>query len=335
VNNTEILHSVHIISELLEAIIDNNMLGLKIAEIEGDAIFFYKKGKLPAPEVLFGQIEKMYVAFHQQLKLYDRDRICSCGACSSVNNLQLKFISHYGNIVERTIYNHFQLMGSDVTLVHKLLKNNIKEDEYFLFSEKSLVNHKDNGIPLWVKFEAETTTYEGVGEVNYKFTSLAPLQNKIPKLLPRRKFEAIDKPIKVSVNINADIKKIYALLININRKPEWMNGLKKVKFKPNRVLRVGSSHDCVLPLNTLHFETIESVNIDDELIYTEYSEDSLVFPAFYQRFILKIIDKTSTKLSVEVHYKGTFIKEAMLRVSMKNVLKTSLKKFKNLCEIAD
>jgi len=274
----------------------------------------------------------MYVAFHQQLMLYERDRICSCGACSSVNNLQLKFISHYGAIVERTIYSHFQLMGSDVTLVHKLLKNNIDEDEYLLFSDNSLDKSNKNGIPEWAELHAETVTYNGIGEVKYKYASLSPLRKQVPKLMPRREFEAIEKPIQVSISINADIKKIYALLIDINRKPEWMNGLKKVKFKPNRVLRVGTSHDCVLPLNTLHFETIDNVRVDDKFIYTEYSEDSMVFPAFYQRFILKRTDKGSVKLSVEIHYKGTFIKEAMLRLSMKNVLKSSLKKLKRICE---
>lgn len=323
---------MHIISELLETIIDNNILELKVAEIEGDAVFFYRKGELPAPRQLFEQIEKMYLAFHQQLMLYERDRICSCGACSSVNNLQLKFISHYGDVVERNIYSHFQLMGSDVTLVHKLLKNNIEEDEYLLFSDKSLDYNKENGIPGWAKLQAETASYNGIGEIKYKYASLSPLRKQVPKLLPRRKFEAISNPIKVSVSIHADIKKIYALLIDINRKPEWMNGLKKVMVKPNRVLRVGTSHDCVLPLNTLHFETIENAKDNDQFIYTEYSEDSLVLPAFYQRFILKQIDNKNAKLSVEIHYKGSYLKETMLRLSMKNVLKSSLKKFKKICE---
>ena len=39
VNNTEIDHSQHIISELLENIIDSNQLDLEVSEIEGDAVF--------------------------------------------------------------------------------------------------------------------------------------------------------------------------------------------------------------------------------------------------------------------------------------------------------
>ena len=42
VHHTDINHSRHIISELLELLIDSNNMGLELAEIEGDALFLYK-----------------------------------------------------------------------------------------------------------------------------------------------------------------------------------------------------------------------------------------------------------------------------------------------------
>ena len=42
VSETEVLHSQHIVQELLEIIIDSNHLNLQVSEIEGDAIFFYR-----------------------------------------------------------------------------------------------------------------------------------------------------------------------------------------------------------------------------------------------------------------------------------------------------
>ena len=331
VNNTEIIHGVHIISELLETIIDSNTIGLEVAEIEGDAVFFYRKGERPSAQEIYQQIEQMYIAFHQQLMLYERDRICSCGACSSVNNLKIKFISHYGDVVERTIYNHFQLMGSDVTMVHKLLKNNISEDEYLLFSE----NDQDkelNNLPYWVKFQSETSEYFGIGKVTYQFTSLKDLKKQIPEITPRRIFESIDNPVLASISINVNIKDAFTFLTDLDRKALWMNGLKKVKYKPERVDRIGTSHDCILPLNTLHFESIENTMSENKMIYSEFADTSIFFPAFYQRFILKKVDENSCELRVEIHFKGSFIKETMIRVGMKNVLKSSFKKFKKLCE---
>lgn len=100
-------------------------MGLEIAELEGDAIFFYRVGEKPDAATLFDQIEKMYIAFHKQLKLYERDRICSCGACSTANQLNIKFVSHYGEVVERTIQGHFQLMGADHRLLISVIQKHI------------------------------------------------------------------------------------------------------------------------------------------------------------------------------------------------------------------
>ena len=43
VQTTEVEHSQHVIAELLEILIGSNQIGLELAEIEGDALFFYKE----------------------------------------------------------------------------------------------------------------------------------------------------------------------------------------------------------------------------------------------------------------------------------------------------
>jgi hypothetical protein len=45
VQTTEVAHSQHVISELLEVLIDANTQELQLAEVEGDALFFIKKRK--------------------------------------------------------------------------------------------------------------------------------------------------------------------------------------------------------------------------------------------------------------------------------------------------
>jgi len=42
IQNTEAEHSQHVISELLEVLINANTQNLKLAEVEGDALFFIK-----------------------------------------------------------------------------------------------------------------------------------------------------------------------------------------------------------------------------------------------------------------------------------------------------
>jgi len=68
VNTTEIQHGQHIISELLEIIIDSNQLGLKVSEVEGDAVLFYAHQKIPTPEELFEQTKTLFINFHNHLK---------------------------------------------------------------------------------------------------------------------------------------------------------------------------------------------------------------------------------------------------------------------------
>ena len=54
------------------------------------------------------------------------------------SNLTLKFIAHYGVCKEVPIHNVIKLVGSDVILAHRLLKNNVPEKEYLLLSENYL-----------------------------------------------------------------------------------------------------------------------------------------------------------------------------------------------------
>ncbi len=87
VQTTEVEHSQHVISELLEVLISANTQELKLAEIEGDALFFYKEGELTSQERLLAQIETMFTAFYGHLKLLEKNRICPCNACASAPKL--------------------------------------------------------------------------------------------------------------------------------------------------------------------------------------------------------------------------------------------------------
>ena len=57
VHHTDINHSRHIISELLELLIDSNNMDLELAEIEGDALFLYKLVDSVDISVIENQIE--------------------------------------------------------------------------------------------------------------------------------------------------------------------------------------------------------------------------------------------------------------------------------------
>jgi hypothetical protein len=183
VTQTELEHSNEIISDLIEIIIKSNLLKLKVSEIEGDSVLFYLLGMPPTLEKIIDQSKKMFINFHATLKEMARDFDCNCAACTKVSNLTLKFISHYGECKEMPIQNFTKLIGRDVILAHRLLKNSVPDREYILLSEKYLESQQSKSMIQedWIKIEQSSEVFEDFGEINTKYISLTPLKNLIPK----------------------------------------------------------------------------------------------------------------------------------------------------------
>ncbi|MEM8848155.1 MAG: DUF2652 domain-containing protein, partial [Bacteroidota bacterium] len=134
IQTTEIEHSQHVISELLEILINANTQKLQLAEIEGDALFFYKENEVPSQENLLAQIETMFSAFYSHLKRLEKYRICPCNACATAPNLQLKIIAHTGNLSHIEVHGRRKPFGEQVIEAHRLLKNSVESDNYALIS---------------------------------------------------------------------------------------------------------------------------------------------------------------------------------------------------------
>jgi Protein of unknown function (DUF2652)/Polyketide cyclase / dehydrase and lipid transport len=52
---------------------------------------------------------------------------CACRACQSLDSLDLKFVVHHGQYVCRSVAGSRKLVGPDVVVVHRLLKNAVSE----------------------------------------------------------------------------------------------------------------------------------------------------------------------------------------------------------------
>ena len=183
VTQTEIEHSNEIISDLIEVIIKSNFLELKVSEIEGDSVLFYLLGKPPTLEKIIDQSKKMFMNFHLTLMVMERDFDCACKACSNVSNLTLKFITHYGECREVPIQNFIKLIGSDVILAHRLLKNSVPDREYILLTEKYLESQQSKFMieEDWIKIKQSIEVFEDFGEINTKYIPLTPLKDFVPE----------------------------------------------------------------------------------------------------------------------------------------------------------
>lgn len=171
--------SSKVIPSLLNKIVYSNEIGLKISEIEGDAVLFYRNGELPDLEDLVSQCKFFYTEFYKQLHTlrarYNKDK----DSDSIPETLSLKIVLHYGKEVGLVpVGKRIKLIGEDVITAHRLLKNDIDTNEYILLSEKLLSNYdrkKVNDSFDWSALKKGELEVEHIGKVRYSYISLSPL----------------------------------------------------------------------------------------------------------------------------------------------------------------
>lgn len=128
-NASELEHAQEILSVLLNGLIDHTRPPFVISRTAGDAVISYAAGQTSLLGQTFIEIlEDTYIAFRRAIELMVLNNSCKCAACSNVSTLDLKFFVHSGNFALQTLGTHIELVGSDVNLIHRLLKNSIVED---------------------------------------------------------------------------------------------------------------------------------------------------------------------------------------------------------------
>jgi len=300
IQETEVSHAKHIISELLSVIHDNNYLKFKLAEIEGDALFYYQKEKIPSIDRVIEMAVKMFLAFHHQLLFYDDRRICHCGACSTAINLSLKFIIHQGVTDFISVDGKLKPFGSDVVVAHRLLKNNIKSHEYILITSPAYGRIKK--IPERIIFRESSQSYSELGEIEFAFGNLSDLRMDVPPLPPIIKTDRALKPMIKEGLIKNDPKAVYELISNFEFRELWNKKADRLEYRKDRVNRVGEKHLCVIDGKNIEFETVTADFGEDSLVYGEVTTDIPVLKSVTTYFIIKPSGE-DTLLRIEFHIK--------------------------------
>ncbi len=343
VTQTESRHSSHIIAELIEEIIKANILDLKISEIEGDAVLFYKFGDPPDFRSALEQVSKIFTAFHYYLKIIERDNVCRCGACLNASGLTLKFVLHFGEFQIIDVHDHVKLMGADVILAHRLLKNNIPLNQYFLITDSYSAIQQDLNPDdyNWVTLKDYTEEYEKFGSVEIKATDLSKLIAEVPVPPEDEKLPEAEGEYNFSIEINASIADVHAALIDSETKYEWVEGVKNIS-QASPINRVNSSHTCIFEDLEIHFVTKANKKRNETINYLEEADAGFGFTVISD-FKLSPING-GTRLSVRFlpgyfDKKKSFISrlydKVKYRIAVNKLLKSSkqnLARFKNYCE---
>jgi uncharacterized protein YndB with AHSA1/START domain len=164
----ELDHAQDILGDLMATVVNSLRPAFKLAKLEGDAAFVFTITATVDASMLQDAVERCYFTFQRRLRDIRQASTCDCNACILVPNLDLKIVAHHGEVVRQRIASREELVGSDVIVAHRLLKNHVEESTgfsaYALYTDQcvaamGLTDPTAAGLVL------HREAFEGVGEI--------------------------------------------------------------------------------------------------------------------------------------------------------------------------
>jgi hypothetical protein len=298
---TELVHSSHIINELLEAIQTANSGEFVLSEVEGDALLLYRKGKPLDHDALVRQCLRMFESFHRHLKIIERDSVCQCGACKAAPNLNLKFIAHHGALQEIKVLQFTKFSGLDMVVAHRLTKNRIASNEYILATHSCFDGSSLKQPPGALAWQRASDEYPAIGEIEYQYALLAGVRQAIADPPPRVNPVIELGDDAVAIEIHAPMLAVYQLVIDLDQRTRWLSGEERVE-RPPTTERIGMRHVCIFRGLAVEWAAVKSDIGDDEITYVEEGrilEKDLPVRA---SFILKRLGERTTFLQFRIKW---------------------------------
>jgi uncharacterized protein YndB with AHSA1/START domain len=163
----ELDHAQDILADLVGTIVSALRPGFRLAKLEGDAAFTYAITDRIDGSLLLDTIERCYFGFRRRRRDMRQGTTCTCNACVRIPELNLKFVVHHGTILRQRVAGHEELLGSDVIVAHRLLKNEVVAtmglEAYALFSQPC-VDAMDVDVAA-LGMQATSETYDHIGTV--------------------------------------------------------------------------------------------------------------------------------------------------------------------------
>jgi hypothetical protein len=165
--DVELDHAQDILADLIGAVVTALRPNFRLAKLEGDAAFTFATGEKVDGTMLLDTIERCYFGFRRRRRDVRQATSCECNACVQIPDLDLKFVVHHGLAISQTVAGHQELLGSDVIVAHRLLKNEVVErlgmSAYALISQKCI--DASDIEPAALGMREHTETYDRIADV--------------------------------------------------------------------------------------------------------------------------------------------------------------------------
>ena len=165
--DVELDHAQDILADLIGAVVSALRPNFRLAKLEGDAAFTYAIAETLDGSMLLDTIERCYFGFRRRRRDVRQATACECNACVQIPDLDLKFVVHHGVAIIQKVAGRQELLGSDVIVAHRLLKNDVVEklgmQAYALITQKCI--DATDIAPAALGMRPHSETYDRIGEV--------------------------------------------------------------------------------------------------------------------------------------------------------------------------
>jgi hypothetical protein len=176
-NRYALAHAQFAVTQLLESVLDSARASLRLAKIEGDAVFLYAADEDATerrhiqPGAVADSMFRMFRAFYAKREQLEVDNFCPCEGCRSLRLLDLKVIGHRGRVLFYNLKDRNELAGFDVIILHRLAKNSVPEPRYLMLTEAAY-----EALPISGDIAADrhVETYDDVGAIETRVLHVLP-----------------------------------------------------------------------------------------------------------------------------------------------------------------
>jgi hypothetical protein len=232
-------HAKETTEHILNRLIKSAGGGWKVANVMGDCVFFFNEGREP-PADTFRKLRAMHETFQDTQMEIASGSTCRCGACDRTEDLSLKFIVHAGEFDVQNIGGRKELIGPDVIVATRLLKNSVPVREYVITTPPAAAVAEAAGIPA----QKATDELESIGVMEYTYVDLGPVrdahrESKEVYVSPQ------DSNLTVSHEIEAPASVVWEALSKLAKRALWQVTVSKMEHIQGGLDAVGEVHRCL------------------------------------------------------------------------------------------
>jgi hypothetical protein len=151
----------------------------------------------------------------------------------------LKFVIHAGQYDTQDIGGRTELIGPEIVVAHRLLKNSVPVAEYALVTP-ALGNLGGSGLPT----TAGSETYEDVGTVGYTYLDLAALRQEYEQASHVFLDEKTAKVI-LKTEVDAPPEVVWEAITDRSQVLQWFKTMKRFDHVQGENGGLGEVHRCV------------------------------------------------------------------------------------------